>query len=103
MSDEIDSIIAQISCKPGVIGLIVATKDGLPVKSTLPMQETGLYSLRLSEILLKSRLALDDLLPNQQIKSFRIRSFKNEFIVIPDGNYFLIILQDSVADSKKNS
>ena len=99
-ADKTEQFFSQISSRPGVIGVLVTSKDGIPIKSTIPIQDAGSYGLRIGELVRKVRIVLADLTPNENLRIFRIRSFKNEFIIIPDGDFILITIQDSSISSQ---
>ena len=100
-TEKIEQILSQISSRPGVIGVVVTSKDGIPVKSTIPTQDAGTYGLCVGELVRKARIVLSDLTPNEKLRIFRIRSFKNELIIIPDGDFILLIIQDSSMSSQQ--
>jgi predicted regulator of Ras-like GTPase activity (Roadblock/LC7/MglB family) len=65
-----------------VIGVIVADREGIVIKSTLNESNESIqsYSNTITEIVERAKFAIKD---NDEITFLKIRTKKHEFIVIP--------------------
>lgn len=91
---EAEKILNDLSAKDGVIGTIAMTKDGVPVRSTFPVDETNLFSSLVAHFIQRTYKALEGVPDSGELETVRIRSKKNELIVAPYGDFIFIAVQD---------
>lgn len=91
---DAEKILADLSRKEGVIGTVVLTDDGVPIRSDFPENETNLYSALVAHLVQRTKKALEEIPDSGETEIIRIRSKKNELIVAPYGNYIFIAVQD---------
>ncbi|KAL2651176.1 hypothetical protein R1flu_019304 [Riccia fluitans] len=90
---EVEETFKRIGSHRGIIGVLIANEDGIPLKSTLDPQLTLKYSAFLTplahraKIITKSHDAKDELL------LLRIRTRTNEIVISSDRGFYLIIAQ----------
>uniref|UniRef100_A0A673T420 Microtubule associated protein 1 light chain 3 alpha n=1 Tax=Suricata suricatta TaxID=37032 RepID=A0A673T420_SURSU len=82
-------------------GLIIQTLLGLdtgpssiPIKSTMDNPTTTQYANLMHNFILKARSTVREIDPQNDLTFLRIRSKKNEIMVAPDKDYFLIVIQN---------
>ena len=94
-SAEIESILKGLQGQPGVLGTIVLKTNGLPYKTSFKEAETIHYAGLVTEFTKKAKASLEGVLSNDPISSIRIRSHKNEIIIVPDNDLILVVVQDA--------
>ncbi|KAM4741479.1 dynein light chain roadblock-type 1 [Anableps anableps] len=94
---EVEETLKRIHSQKGVQGIIIANSEGIPIKSTLDNQSTVQYSALIQQLVLKARSTLRDIDPQNDLTFLRVRSKKNEIMIAPDKDYFLIVIQNPSA------
>ncbi|CAH1394055.1 unnamed protein product [Nezara viridula] len=93
MATEVDDTLKRIQAHKGVVGTIVITGDGVPIKSTLDNTTTVQYTALLTQLCDRARTAVRDLDPTNDLTFLRLRSKKNEIMIAPDKEFVLIVIQ----------
>ncbi|XP_038960102.1 dynein light chain roadblock-type 1 isoform X2 [Rattus norvegicus] len=75
-------------------GAAVSVRDGIPIKSTMDNPTTTQYANLMHNFILKARSTVREIDPQNDLTFLRIRSKKNEIMVAPDKDYFLIVIQN---------
>uniref|UniRef100_A0A3Q2ED85 Dynein, light chain, roadblock-type 1 n=1 Tax=Cyprinodon variegatus TaxID=28743 RepID=A0A3Q2ED85_CYPVA len=70
---------------------------GIPIKSTMDDQSTLQYSALTHQLVMKARVTVRDLDQQDDLTFLRIRTKKNEIMIAPDKDYFLIVIQNPSA------
>uniref|UniRef100_A0A3B3Z141 Dynein light chain roadblock n=1 Tax=Poecilia mexicana TaxID=48701 RepID=A0A3B3Z141_9TELE len=94
---EVEETLKRIQSQKGVQGIIIVNSEGIPVKSTLDNQSTVQYSALIHQLVMKARSTLRDIDPQNDLTFLRVRSKKNEIMIAPDKDYFLIVIQNPSA------
>uniref|UniRef100_A0A673TEY3 Microtubule associated protein 1 light chain 3 alpha n=1 Tax=Suricata suricatta TaxID=37032 RepID=A0A673TEY3_SURSU len=68
--------------------------SGIPIKSTMDNPTTTQYANLMHNFILKARSTVREIDPQNDLTFLRIRSKKNEIMVAPDKDYFLIVIQN---------
>jgi dynein light chain roadblock-type len=95
MSD-CERILNELSRKPGVLGTIVMTSDGVPIRTDFPEDETNLYSSLVSHFVQRVKKALSEIEDVGETEVIRVRSKKHEMVISPFGNFIYLAVQDPV-------
>ncbi|KAM6147754.1 dynein light chain roadblock-type 1 isoform 1-T1 [Erethizon dorsatum] len=66
----------------------------IPIKSTMDSSSTTQYANLMHSFVLKARSTVREIDPQNDLTFLRIRSKKNEIMVAPDKDYFLIVIQN---------
>lgn len=74
--------------------IIVVNTEGIPIKSTMDNPTTTQYANLMHNFILKARSTVREIDPQNDLTFLRIRSKKNEIMVAPDKDYFLIVIQN---------
>ena len=101
MTAEIDNIMKGLGNLTGVVGTMVMNANGLPIRTTFKDEQAVHYAALISELLRKSKTAVEPLLGGQ-VDVIRIRSHKNEIIITPSdtkSDLILIVVQDATAQA----
>ena len=94
---EVEERIARIKNHKGVKGLLIVDGEGKFIRSTMSTQPGELapkiIAQKVSELAKKARSIVRDINPLDDLTFFRVRSKKQEILVAPDKEYFLIVVQ----------
>ncbi|XP_071311528.1 dynein light chain roadblock-type 1 [Agelaius tricolor] len=93
-SAEVEETLKRIQSQKGVQGIIVVNSEGIPIKSTIDNATTIQYAGLMHSFIMKARSTVRDIDPQNDLTFLRIRSKKNEIMVAPDKDYFLIVIQN---------
>nr|2B95_A Chain A, Dynein light chain 2A [Homo sapiens]2B95_B Chain B, Dynein light chain 2A [Homo sapiens] len=91
---EVEETLKRLQSQKGVQGIIVVNTEGIPIKSTMDNPTTTQYASLMHSFILKARSTVRDIDPQNDLTFLRIRSKKNEIMVAPDKDYFLIVIQN---------
>ncbi|KAJ8041423.1 Dynein light chain roadblock-type 2 [Holothuria leucospilota] len=94
MSNEVEEILKRVQQMKGVIGTIVVSQEGIPIKTTLDNSTTVQYAGLIHQLTAKARSTVRDLDPQNDLTFLRIRSKKHEIMVAPEKEYLLIVVQN---------
>lgn len=68
--------------------------SGIPIKSTLDNSSTVQYAGLIHQLVMKARSTIRDIDPQNDLTFMRVRSKKNEIMIAPDKDFFLIVIQN---------
>lgn len=91
---EVEETLKRLQSQKGVQGIIVVNTEGIPIKSTMDNPTTTQYANLMHNFILKARSTVREIDPQNDLTFLRIRSKKNEIMVAPDKDYFLIVIQN---------
>ncbi|XP_030581667.1 dynein light chain roadblock-type 1 [Archocentrus centrarchus] len=91
---EVEETLKRIQSQKGVQGIIVANSEGIPIKSTLDNPSTVQYAGLIHQLVMKARSTIRDIDPQNDLTFLRVRSKKNEIMIAPDKDFFLIVIQN---------
>uniref|UniRef100_A0A8C7QZR5 Dynein light chain roadblock n=1 Tax=Oncorhynchus mykiss TaxID=8022 RepID=A0A8C7QZR5_ONCMY len=83
-----------IQGQKGVQGIIIVNAEGIPIKTTLDNSSTVQYAGLIHQLVMKARTTVRDIDPQNDLTFLRVRSKKNEIMIAPDKDYFLIVIQN---------
>jgi dynein light chain roadblock-type len=94
---DCQTILHNIGSQPGVLGtLVIANSTGQVVTSSLSPADAAQSAALVTAFMARSKSALSDLAQGQHLQVVRVRSFKNEIIIIPDQHFTLVVVQDAL-------
>eukprot|EP01083_Nonionella_stella_P104647 300255_1 len=97
---EVQETIARIRSHKGVEGVMVMTKEGAILHSSLSEDQSSQHAELISSLTQKASLLIDTLDPEDDLNFFRIRSRKKEIMVAPDKEFLMMVIQNpSVAEN----
>uniref|UniRef100_A0A3Q2VBR1 Dynein, light chain, roadblock-type 1 n=1 Tax=Haplochromis burtoni TaxID=8153 RepID=A0A3Q2VBR1_HAPBU len=67
-------------------------ENGIPIKSTLDNSSTVQYAGLIHQLVMKARSTIRDIDPQNDLTFMRVRSKKNEIMIAPDKDFFLIVI-----------
>ncbi|XP_053509292.1 dynein light chain roadblock-type 1 [Ictalurus furcatus] len=91
---EVEETLKRIQNQKGVQGIIIINSEGIPIKTTLDNSSTVQYAGLLHQLVMKARSTVRDIDPQNDLTFLRVRSKKNEIMIAPDKDYFLIVIQN---------
>lgn len=93
MSSEVEETLKRVQSHKGVKGVIIMTTDGLPIRSTMAIDETENYTALVSQLATKAAGVVRSLDESDVLAFLRIRSKKQEIMIAPDKDYVLVVIQ----------
>uniref|UniRef100_A0A8C4H8A9 Dynein light chain roadblock n=1 Tax=Dicentrarchus labrax TaxID=13489 RepID=A0A8C4H8A9_DICLA len=90
----IEETLKRIQSQKGVQGIIIVNSEGIPIKTTLDNSSTVQYAGLIHQLVMKARSTVRDIDPQNDLTFLRVRSKKNEIMIAPDKDYFLIVIQN---------
>ncbi|CDQ71992.1 unnamed protein product [Oncorhynchus mykiss] len=91
---EVEETLKRIQGQKGVQGIIIVNAEGIPIKTTLDNSSTVQYAGLIHQLVMKARTTVRDIDPQNDLTFLRVRSKKNEIMIAPDKDYFLIVIQN---------
>ncbi|KAI9597690.1 hypothetical protein BDF19DRAFT_434175 [Syncephalis fuscata] len=93
---NIEETVDRIASRKGVHGVVILNRQGMAVRSTLPIDMTRQYAHLLNGLVQQTRNVVQDLdSENQNDLTFlRIRTKKHEIMVAPGPEYLLVVIQN---------
>ena len=100
---EVEERFNRIIAHKGIVDILIVGEDGKILKrnkrkdgnETIQSQ----IAKKVTELAKRARSVVRDINPNNDLTFFRVRSKKQEIMVAPDKNLFLIVIQ--VSDDKE--
>ena len=93
---EVEERIGRIKNHKGVKGLLIVDENGKFLRSTMTNNKDTApkqYAQKVTELAKKARSVVRDIDPTNDLTFFRVRSKRQEILVAPDKNLFLIVIQ----------
>ena len=95
---EVEERILRIKQHRGVIGLLIVDENGKVLRTTMNKQDKEQNPIQIAkkvtELAKKARSVVRDIDPQNDLTFFRVRGRnKQEIMVAPDKNLYLIVLQ----------
>ena len=93
---EVEERIGRIKNHKGVKGLLIVDENGKFLRSTMTNNNDTApksYAVKITELAKKARSVVRDIDPTNDLTFFRVRSKRQEILVAPDKNLFLIVIQ----------
>ena len=81
---EVEETLKRINSHKGVVGIVIANHEGVPIRSTLETAVAEQMSSSLLGLAAKARSAVRNLDPQNDLTFLRIRSKKHEILVAPE-------------------
>ena len=95
---EVEERIARIKNHTGVKGLLIVDETGKFLRSTMSANNNDSaprqYAQKVTELTKKARSVIRDINPLNDLTFFRVRSKKQEIMIAPDKNLYLIVIQE---------
>ncbi|KAI8058443.1 hypothetical protein BDF22DRAFT_665799 [Syncephalis plumigaleata] len=82
---NIEETVERIASRKGVHGVVILNRQGMAVRSTLPIDMTRQYAHLLSGLVQQTRNVVQDLDNENQ---------KHEIMVAPSSEYLLVVIQN---------
>ncbi|XP_029946940.1 dynein light chain roadblock-type 1 isoform X2 [Salarias fasciatus] len=91
---EVEETLKRIQSQKGVQGIIIVNSEGIPIKSTMDNSSTAQYAGLIHQLVMTARSTVRDMDPQNDLTFLRVRSKKNEIMIAPEKDYFLIVIQN---------
>ena len=90
---EIDDTIKRLSSHKGVVGVLVISNEGIPIRSTLDNALAVQYAALITQLSQKSQMVVQDIDAQDELEYLRVRTKKYEWMIAPNPDYCLIVIQ----------
>ena len=90
---QVEDTLERIQSHKGVVGLVIVSEDGIPIRTTLDNSTTLQYVVMCNTLCGVARGVVRDTDPQNDLKILRVRTKKNEIIMAPEGGRYLIVIQ----------
>lgn len=77
----------------GIIGVMLYSPEGIPIKTTVDNTTAAQYQSLVSTLTAAAQGVVRDLDPTNEMTFFRIRSNSHEILVAPDPQFLMVVLQ----------
>ena len=104
---EVEERILRIKNHKGVLGLLIVDENGKVLRTTMSTTTDNNNSgprqigQKITDLAKKARSVVRDIDPLNDLTFFRVRSRKQEIMVAPDKNLFLIVLQATLQNEEQ--
>lgn len=99
---SVDETMRRLAAYPGVQGVVVATGEGIPVRSTFESDASQQHAALATMLSARARSAIRELDGEDELQFLRIRTRKGELLVAPgtagDRQFCLVVLQSAGVD-----
>jgi len=98
-----EETLSRIRSHKGVEGVLIMTKEGSIIQSSLATEEsTKSHASLLSQLTSKASSIVQTLDMNDELTFLRIRSQKKEILISPDKDFFMVVIQNPNTASSSN-
>lgn len=98
----VEDTLRRLSAHKGVQGILVATAEGVPIRTTFEPELASQYAGLVSCLSQKARLMVRDLALDDELQFLRVRTKRQEIMIAPgyerDQQYFLVVVQEPQVD-----
>ena len=101
---EVEERISRIKNAAGIKGLLITDENGKMLRQSFHSGDQQIFASQLgkhiTELAKKARSVVRDIDPTNELTFFRVRSRRQEILVAPDNNLFLIVIQNTDPDEQ---
>ncbi|KAL6766624.1 LC7 [Auxenochlorella protothecoides x Auxenochlorella symbiontica] len=98
----VDETIKRLASYKGVRGILVATADGVPVRTTLEQDAAQQYAALATTLASKARSMVREIASDDELQFLRVRSRRGEIMIAPGADkerqYCLVVVQNPVSE-----
>eukprot|EP01083_Nonionella_stella_P078818 215921_1 len=94
ISNEVEETLARIRSHKGVEGVLIMTKEGAIVHTSLTEEQSKAHAALVSQLTSKALILVESLDPDDELSFLRIRSQKKEIMVAPDKDFLMLVIQN---------
>ena len=95
---QVEETISRLAGHKGVVGIVIANSEGVPIRSTVDHDLAVQYAGLVSQLALKTRTVVRELDTEDDLQYIRVRSKKHEIMIAPnfekDQQFLLVVIQD---------
>ncbi|KAI5072149.1 hypothetical protein GOP47_0012255 [Adiantum capillus-veneris] len=90
---EVEETFKRVGSHKGVLGTMIMSSMGIPIKSTMDAPTTMKHAVFLGPLAAKAKHMLHSIDASQELTLLRARSIDREVIIVPKDDFVVIILQ----------
>lgn len=98
----VDETVKRLAAHRGVKGVVVATAEGVPIRSTLDNDAAQQHAALATMLSIRAKSAVKELDPEDELQFLRIRGRKGEILVAPGGGadrpFCLVVVQSASSE-----
>uniref|UniRef100_A0A7S3V519 Dynein light chain roadblock n=1 Tax=Chaetoceros debilis TaxID=122233 RepID=A0A7S3V519_9STRA len=94
ISNDVEETLARIRSHKGVEGVLILTKEGAIVHTSLTEKQSKAHAALVSQLTSKASILVESLDPDDELSFLRIRSQKKEIMVAPDKDFLMLVIQN---------
>ncbi|MCO5557974.1 hypothetical protein L7F22_011548 [Adiantum nelumboides] len=91
---EVEETFKRVASHKGVLGTMIMSSMGIPLKSTMDAPTTLKHAVFLGPLAAKAKHMLHSIDASQELTLLRARSIDREVIIVPQDDFVIIILQN---------
>ena len=100
MAAELDEKFKEISQQKNVLGALVMTSQGAPIRTSMDQASTALYANMVNRLMTTCKDLIQESDNSNDAKFFRLTTKKYELMVSPDSLYTFVIVHALPEDQK---
>ena len=100
MAAEIEDKFKDLSHQKNVLGTLIMTNEGAPVRSSMDNSNTTLYANLVYRLLTTCRELLHESDNTNDVKFLRFTTKKNEIMISPDSQYTMVVIHTLPEEQK---
>lgn len=94
---DVEELIKRVSTHSGVRGYLIVNSEGIPIRHSFSEASYKLavqYAALFQTLSISAKNAVHAMDSSNDVQFIRLRSHKDEIIVVPDVKYILIVVQE---------
>uniref|UniRef100_A0A1I8MSE3 Roadblock/LAMTOR2 domain-containing protein n=1 Tax=Musca domestica TaxID=7370 RepID=A0A1I8MSE3_MUSDO len=91
----VEEVYRQIQQKPDIADIMILNSKGNPIKTTMEKSEAIQFAGLYESLRDKATMGLQKIDPTDEITMLRIRTTKNESLIVPDGKITVVVIQNA--------
>ncbi|MCO5608974.1 hypothetical protein L7F22_063193 [Adiantum nelumboides] len=91
---EVEETFKRVASHKGVLGTMIMSSMGIPIKSTMDAPTTLKHAVFLGPLAAKAKHRLHSIDASQELTLLRARSIDREVIIVPQDDFVIIVLQN---------
>ncbi len=100
---QIEEIVKRLSDQKGVIGVLLASQEGIPIRSTMEPEKSSFYGALATQLARQAHGFMRNLNPEDGLQFLRLRSNGKEVIIAPhydkEQSGLLMVVQNPAPDA----
>ncbi|KAJ5069190.1 dynein light chain roadblock [Anaeramoeba ignava] len=96
---NVEETIKRISSQKGFIGLLILNHSGAVIRTTFEEEQAQIYGTFINRFLFHTKESLTELKTDEELTFLRLRTRKQDFLIVPEFQYTMVVVQDPNSES----